>query len=221
MKKFYSIIITIAFLITSVFFTNAYATDIETLSLDTSFVVGVYNYSQVPSTSGETYFIGSRKVGRFTYEVNRYYGDWYALLNLDLSTPCFKGSSAMELTQTIGRTYSAQLAYEFSHAVGGTVNAEIFEITSSITNSVAVTFQVSFEMANSVSYQLDDTKPVGYYKIGVCHDLYRHSVRQYIESAEYASLTDTGVYYEMPTPEGIAYYALLYSTSSGSGYKKY
>lgn len=220
MKKFSSIIITIALLLTSVFATNAYATDIP--DSNTVPVVGVYNYSQTSPMSGETYFLGSRKVGQFTYEVNRYYGDWYAIFGLDLSLPCYKGASAMTLHQTMSKTYSAQLAYEFSHSVGGTADAKIFEITTSITNSIAVTVGMTFGVESGVSYSLESTAFTGYYKIGVCHDIYRHSVRKYNDSIEYYSLTDEGVYYDMPTPIGVPYHALLYSaTSSSTGYRIY
>lgn len=220
MKKISSIIITIALLLTSVFVTSAYATDIP--DSNTVPVVGVYNYSQTSPLSGETYFLGSRKIGPITYEVNRYYGDWYAIFGLDLSLPCYKGASAMTLTQTISQTYTAQLAYEFSHSVGGTADAKIFEVTTSITNSVSATVSKSFSIERSVSYELEKTDPVGYYKIGVCHDIYRHSVRVYNDSIEQYSLTDEGIYYDMPTPRGVAYNALLHSaTSSSTGYGKY
>lgn len=219
MKKISSIIITIALLLTSVFVTSAYATDIP--DSNTVPVVGVYNYSQTSPLSGETYFLGSRKVGRFTYEVDRYTGDWYAILGLDLSLPCYKGASSLTITQTIGQTYAAQLGYEFSQSVGGTADAKIFEITASITNSVSVTAQVSFDVTSSVTYGLINTDPVGYYKIGVCYDIYRHKVRRYDE-IEYYSSTGTCTIFDMPTPKNDAYYALLYSaTSSSTGYGKY
>lgn len=220
MKKISSIIITIALLLTSVFVTNAYATDIP--DSNTVPVVGVYNYSQTSPLSGETYFLGSRKVGKFTYDIYRYYGNWYAIFGLDLSLPCYKGSSAMTLHQTMSKTYSAQLAYEFSQSVGGTASAQIFEITASVTNSVAVTVEMTFGVESGVSYGLINTDPIGYYKIGVCHNIYRHSVHMYNDSIEYYSLADVGVYYDMPTPVGVAYHALLYSpTSSSTGYGKY
>lgn len=59
MKKFSSIIITIALLLTSVFATNAYATDIP--DSNTVPVVGVYNYSQTSPSQAKHIFLAHAK----------------------------------------------------------------------------------------------------------------------------------------------------------------
>lgn len=213
-KKSFLFIMVMSLLVTSVLSVNVSAADTAEANLNIVPVVGVYNYSQVSPASSDTYYLGTSTKGSYSYEVNRYYGDWYAIFNMDLSLPYYKGTTAMTVEQTIGRTYSAQSAYEFSTSVGGTASVEILEITGSVTNSVSFTTGVSFEVSSSVSYDIERTDSSGYYKIGVCHDIYRHRVDKYYGTTKMAE-------YDMPTPRGIAYYALLYSTESGSGYRKY
>lgn len=212
-KKISSFIIVMSFLILFISSINVYAADDESSETNSTPVVGVYNYSPVSPASSDTYYLGSCTIGGYTYKVNRYYGDWYAIFDLDLSVPYYKGTTAMMVTQTLSKTYSSQTAYEFSISLGGTASTEIIDLTSSITNSVSHTTSVSFEVTSSVSYEIERTDSVGYYKIGVCHDIYRHRVEEYYG-------TNLINEYDMPTPRGIAYYALLYSSSSDSGYRK-
>lgn len=215
MKKIVLFIVIISLFITSLL---SFSTSAANLSDDESNiipVVGVYDYSQVSSaSSNDTYYLGSCTSGIFTYKVNRYYGNWYAIFNLDLSHPCYKGSTALTITQTIARTYSSQTTFEFSASIGGTASAEIISLTASLTGTVSSTMGVSFEISSSVSYNIASTDSSGYYKIGVCHDIYRHKVEKYNGTTKLYE-------YDMPTPRGTAYYALLYSTDSSSGYSRF
>lgn len=213
-KKISLAIMSIAFLSMSVFSVNVFAEDNSSSESEDGFVIGVYNYSQVSPESSDTYYIGECDIGGNRYEVNRYYGDWYAILALDLSYPYYKGTTAMTVAQTMSKSYNSQAAYQFSTAMGGTANAEIFSMTSTITNTVSYTTGVRFDISSNVTYQIGRDDDTGYYKIGVCHDIYRHRVDKYSGSSLVAQ-------YDMPTPKGIAYFALLYSNVSDSGYHKY
>ena len=213
-KKSFLAVMAMLLLVTSVLSANVSASEPEETDMNIVPVVGVYNYSQVSPASSNTYYLGTKTNGNYTYEVNRYYGNWYAIFNMDLSMPYYKGTTAMTVEQTIARSYGSQSAYEFSTSTGGTASVEVIEITKSITNTVSYTTSVSFELSSSVSYDIERTDSSGYYKIGVCHDIYRHRVDEYYGA--------TKIYeYDMPTPKGVAYCALLYSTQSGSGYHKY
>lgn len=211
-----AIICFIAVVVLSVFCIpgSVYATDVEDeTNSDDELVVGVYNYDAI-MPAADTYYLGRKYSGIYNYDVYRYYGDWYAIFNLDLSLPRYKGSTAMQLYQSMSKTYAAQTAYAFSSSVGGTAGLEIFELTKSITNTVSYSTTVSFGVEDGVTYILEVGDRTGYYKIGVCHDIYRHRVDKMHNSALVMS-------YDMPTPRGVAYSALLYSKESGSGYSKY
>lgn len=215
-KKFISVIMVMSFLVTSVFSAGAYAANDSIEELNIEPVVGVYNDSPVAPTSGSTYLLGTRTALGCKYYIYRYYGNWYAIFgNLDLCMPCYKGSAATSITQTMSKTYSSQTAYEFSTSMGGNATIDVLEITRSVTGGVSRTTEVSFDLEYSISFNLEKDDKVGYYKIGVCHDIYRHEVLGYMEDDILIAKCD------MSTPNGVAYYALLYSTSSGSGYAKY
>ena len=213
-KKIFLSIMVMSLLATSVLSVNVSAADVSEEELNIVPVVGVYNYSQVSPASSDTYYLGTCTVGNFSYEVNRYYGDWYAIFNMDLSLPCYKRTTAMTVSQTIGQSYSSQTSYEFSVSMGGTASAEIIDITNSVTNGMSYTSSAAFEIASGVSYHIEATDSVGYYKIGVCHDIYRHTVNKYYRDMAMDE-------YDMPIPSGIPYHALLFSTENDSGYRQY
>jgi hypothetical protein len=129
--------------------------------------------------------------------------------------PAYKGSTALSLTQSFERSVEAQVAFDFGTSIGGTASAEIYSLCVEVCSGLAITIGMSFSLQNAVTYEISQDEPTGYYKIGICQNIYRHTVHEII------SIDEQNIY-DMPLAYDAPYLALLYSdSSSSSGYRRY
>lgn len=171
--------------------------------------IGVFDYNKEPNSR----YIGMDYVGPVyylddTYYVYKYNGDLYAIHDLDLSYPAYKNSSVLTLSQTMSKTYYSESASSFSSSFGASVDKGFVQASLELTECVSRTRGKEFALSSECSYIIDSDDPVGYYKIGVCHNVSKFFVR----------VGATPATFEMVLPrEDMPYFALLYCSNSPSG----
>lgn len=214
-KKVLAIILSVFILSASVLSTNIFAVQTGTYADN---IVGVYNYDPVSVASeSNTYYLATVNINKnICMDIYKYYGDWYAMYNLALSLPVYKGAYETTIHQTISQTISAQSAFAFGTSIGGTASAECYgvgaEVCGGLSTTIETTFGIEAGMEYGVEITVDAEAPSGYYKIGICQNIYRHNI--FVRPI--VGPTSSDYTYDMPFAYDAPYYALLYSSSSSS-----
>lgn len=93
-----------AFTSCSLFFSSRYcflAEETDGLEGSNPTPIGVFDYSKEPKTRDSMSYIGPVYYLDDTYYIHKYNGDFYAIHDLDLSFPAYKGSATLTLSQTM------------------------------------------------------------------------------------------------------------------------
>lgn len=136
----------------------------------------------------------------------------------DICYPIYhvKNATAKTLSYERSAEYRSESAYAFASRWSVTASVEVIEAAVEKGFSRSYTQGLSVGTRAGVAAEIPITAPTGYYKMTICHNFEKYQFYKYDEMGEFISSD-----YYAALPIRTPYLAVLYSTSSDSGYTIY